>query len=157
MVIIMNNYDWNLYHSGVLGQKWGIRRYQNEDGTLTALGKQRYAKDSNYSKHQQKQLRSMQDNIRKSRIKNAAITVAGTTAVAAALTATGMIGVATLITASTASTISATTGVVNETKKLRSLQQKIENGNEAIKYAMNHNDTTLTKARSNAYFKAKYE
>lgn len=31
-----------LYHHGILGQKWGIRRYQNADGTLTAAGKQRY-------------------------------------------------------------------------------------------------------------------
>lgn len=28
-----------LYHHGVLGQKWGIRRYQNKDGSLTAAGK----------------------------------------------------------------------------------------------------------------------
>ena len=28
-----------LKHHGVLGQKWGIRRYQNEDGTYTDLGK----------------------------------------------------------------------------------------------------------------------
>lgn len=28
-----------LMHHGVLGQKWGIRRYQNKDGTLTAKGK----------------------------------------------------------------------------------------------------------------------
>lgn len=33
-----------LYHHGILGQKWGIRRYQNEDGTLTAAGKTRYRK-----------------------------------------------------------------------------------------------------------------
>lgn len=28
-----------LYHHGVKGQKWGVRRYQNKDGTLTASGK----------------------------------------------------------------------------------------------------------------------
>lgn len=31
----------SLEHHGVLGQKWGIRRYQNKDGSLTQLGKQR--------------------------------------------------------------------------------------------------------------------
>lgn len=29
-------------HSGVKGQKWGVRRYQNEDGTLTEEGKRHY-------------------------------------------------------------------------------------------------------------------
>ncbi len=32
-----------LYHHGVLGQKWGVRRYQNKDGSLTAVGKKRKA------------------------------------------------------------------------------------------------------------------
>ena len=34
------NYD--LCHHGILGQKWGVRRFQNKDGSLTAAGKARY-------------------------------------------------------------------------------------------------------------------
>lgn len=35
-----------LMHYGIKGMKWGVRRFQNEDGTLTALGKKRQALDS---------------------------------------------------------------------------------------------------------------
>lgn len=34
-----------LAHHGVKGQQWGVRRYQNEDGSLTAAGRKRAAKD----------------------------------------------------------------------------------------------------------------
>ena len=35
-----------LTHSGTKGMKWGVRRYQNKDGTLTEAGKKRYARDA---------------------------------------------------------------------------------------------------------------
>lgn len=37
------NYTDELYHHGIKGQKWGVRRYQNEDGSLTTAGKKRQA------------------------------------------------------------------------------------------------------------------
>ena len=43
--LIKNNVLW---HSGIKGQKWGIRRYQNEDGSLTEEGKKRYGNPETY-------------------------------------------------------------------------------------------------------------
>lgn len=41
------NYSKELYHHGILGQRWGIRRFQNKDGSLTSAGKKRYG-DGNF-------------------------------------------------------------------------------------------------------------
>lgn len=38
-----------LYHAGVKGMKWGVRRYQNKDGSLTPAGKKRYDKQESWS------------------------------------------------------------------------------------------------------------
>ena len=34
-----------LWHWGIKGMKWGVRRYQNKDGTLTTAGKKHYGED----------------------------------------------------------------------------------------------------------------
>ena len=50
----MNNsyrdYSDYLMHYGILGMRWGIRRYQNPDGTLTELGKKQYSKEKEEEK-----------------------------------------------------------------------------------------------------------
>ena len=36
--------DESIYHHGIKGMKWGIRRYQNPDGSLNSSGKRRLEK-----------------------------------------------------------------------------------------------------------------
>lgn len=40
----MESWKEELYHYGIEGQRWGIRRFQNEDGSLTPEGAERYSK-----------------------------------------------------------------------------------------------------------------
>ena len=44
-----------LYHHGIKGQKWGVRRFQNKDGSLTPAGKKRYDEPNSHSDKKEKQ------------------------------------------------------------------------------------------------------
>lgn len=54
-----------LVHHGTKGMRWGVRRYQNKDGSLTPAGKKRYADadaHDDYKKaHDNKDVRTMSD------------------------------------------------------------------------------------------------
>ena len=64
----VNSGEDYLAHHGILGMKWGVRRYQNSDGTLTSAGKKRYksedsvkSKDDRKSRKQEKKPISFRD------------------------------------------------------------------------------------------------
>lgn len=52
--------DAELQHWGIKGMKWGVRRYQNKDGTLTKLGKWRYDRELKKIREQEKILKNEQ-------------------------------------------------------------------------------------------------
>ena len=50
--------DGELYHWGIPGMKWGVRRYQNKDGSLTAAGKRRIKAETEAIKKKEQTLKN---------------------------------------------------------------------------------------------------
>lgn len=57
-----------LYHWGIKGMKWGVRRYQNKDGTLTPAGKKRYTEDGRDEDGQEQQAQNSSSKTRRQSI-----------------------------------------------------------------------------------------
>lgn len=59
-----------LAHHGVKGQKWGVRRYQNSDGSLTSAGKKKYDSISNKYNRQLERAHRYNESISSERARN---------------------------------------------------------------------------------------
>lgn len=75
-----------LRHYGIKGQRWGVRRFQEEDGSLTPAGKERYADDSDNNKTQ---IQNEKQDTKKNTIFTKRNIAIGATAAVAALAVIG--------------------------------------------------------------------
>lgn len=122
-----------LYHHGIKGQKWGVRRYQNPDGSLTQEGYQHWGLNPDGSKFKGKR-GSYADSTAKTAKKVFAGSMAAGTVAGAALG--GPVGAMVGMYAGMA--VGGPTGVIAGAAKTRHMQKKIkkmlsENGKVYVK------------------------
>ena len=81
--------DDELMHYGVKGMRWGVRRYQNKDGSLTSAGKKRAKKSDDSDNERAKKSDDSDNEKHKLTDKQKKAIVAGSVAVATSLAVIG--------------------------------------------------------------------
>lgn len=131
----------DLQHHGIMGQKWGVRRFQNRDGSLTGAGRKRYSDDG-----QQKS--SSSD--RKEKAKSVAKKVAVAAGVAAGVAAVA--GVSYLVyknkKASSINSGRKAVEAVNKNKTLETLRKEMQNRDASVSKIMAQVDSLNNKANT---------
>jgi len=61
--------EYEIYHHGILGMHWGIRRYQNKDGSLTEEGRKRYSSEQTQYKKAEAAVKKFYDDFSKDKKK----------------------------------------------------------------------------------------
>lgn len=152
-----------LEHSGVKGQKWGVRRWQNEDGTLTPEGRIHYGLKPQYANMTEKEMRDAmarkrtQDdyvrmmtksaNKRKEEVSNFIKTLGDTTSKGIKLTQAGMVAGAEREISDTKKTIDAIKA--NASSQNRELTKDEKSNLDALNKANQQNNQAIKDIKDN--------
>jgi len=132
--VIVTNSDSELYHHGVKGQKWGHRRYQNSDGSLTDEGYAHWGLHPDGSKLKERGTRYSQHTHQQARRGTLAGVATGVALAAATIGSGGIGGLAIPLTATVGSMIGTAVGQAQTRRGQKKIKEILASG-RTVKYS----------------------